>query len=215
MVIGVGWRRTCFTIPRCTRTRVAIVLPPYRILNVDGLKIGLLGLSTERIMLALRPKALPLPVMDVSCRGTSILRNQEKVDLVFLASEFGLAKNVYFGENYDGIAVILSSDMHEETREAVVTRNGAIVTQVQDGTRLGQLDLTVRNGQIVRWSYDLHLIDASRIRPNLKIAAMIRNERKDFVASPFFKTHVNPFNDMVLKPRSIQLLAGRRQHYSA
>lgn len=28
-----------------------------------------------------------------------ILRNQEKVDLVFLASEFGLAKNVYFGPN--------------------------------------------------------------------------------------------------------------------
>lgn len=180
------------------------VLPPYRILNVDGLKIGLLGLSTERITLALGPFATKGFI--ATSEGTELpgyidtLRNTEKVDLVILVSEFGLAKNVYFAENYDGIDVILSSDMHEETPEPVIASNGTIVTEVgQDGTRLGQLDLQVRRGKIVKWDYTFHTIDPRRIKPDLKIAAMIKDQRKEFVASRFFKTHVNPFNGAVLK----------------
>lgn len=181
-----------------------LVLPPYRILTVDGLKIGVLGLSTERITLA--PGTFATRGFTSTSDGKELpgyidtLRNTEKVDLIILLSEFGLAKNIYFGENYDGIDVILSADMHEETREPVVTRNGTIVSEVgQDGTRLGQLDLKVRRGRIVQWDYTFHTIDTRRIRPNFKIAAMVLNERKEFVASPFFKPHVNPFNGMVLK----------------
>lgn len=180
------------------------VLPPYRILNVDGLKIGLLGLSTERIMLA--PGAFATKGFIATSEGAELpgyidtLRNTEKVDLVLLVSEFGLAKNVYFGENYPGIDVILSSDMHEETPKPVITSNGTIVTEVgQDGTRLGQLDLMIRRGKIVKWNYAFHSLDIRKIKPDLKIAAMVKMARKEFVASPFFKTHVNPFNGMVLK----------------
>lgn len=180
------------------------VLPPYRILNVNGLKIGLLGLSTERIVLAPGPFATKGFI--ATDDGTELpkhidtLRNKEKVDLLILVSEFGLAKNVDFGENYDGIDVILSSDMHEETRVPVVTRNGTIVSEVgQDGTRLGQLDLKIRRGKIVKWDYVLHRIDAGKIKPDLRIAAMVRDQRKEFVASRYFKPHTNPFNGGVLK----------------
>lgn len=180
------------------------LLPPYRILEVDGLKIGLLGLSSERAINALGPwvtKGIKFTADGAELPGyIDTLRNTEKVDLVILVSEFGLAKNVYFGENLDGIDVILSSDMHEESPEPVVTRNGTIVTEVgQDGTRLGQLDLRIRRGKIMNWNYTFHTIDTRRIRPNLKIAAMIRSQRKEFIASPFFRPHVNPINGAVLK----------------
>ncbi len=180
------------------------LLPPYRILNVDGVKIGLLGLSSERAINALGPwvtKGIKFTSDGAELPGyIDTLRNTEKVDLILLVSEFGLAKNVYFGENYAGIDVIMSSDMHEETPEPVVTRNGTIVTEVgQDGTRLGQLDLKLKNGKIVKWDYTFHTIDTRKIKPDLKIAAIIKNERKEFVASPFFKTHVNPFNGAILK----------------
>ncbi|HQT31703.1 MAG TPA: 5'-nucleotidase C-terminal domain-containing protein [Thiobacillus sp.] len=180
------------------------LLPPYRILTVDGVKIGLLGLSSERAINALGPwvtKGIKFTSDGAELPGyIDTLRNTEKVDLIFLVSEFGLAKNVYFGENYDGIDVIMSSDMHEETPEPVVTRNGTIVTEVgQDGTRLGQLDLKLKNGKIVKWDYTFHTIDTRKIKPDAKIAAIIKNERKEFVASKFFKTHVNPFNGALLK----------------
>ena len=181
-----------------------LLLPPYRILEVDGLKIGLLGLSSERAINALGPwvtNGIKFTADGAELPGyIDTLRNTEKVDLVFLVSEFGLAKNIAFGENFDGIDVIMSSDMHEETQEPVVTRNGTLVTEVgQDGTRLGQLDLKIRNGKIARWNYTFHLIDTRRIRPNYKIAAMVRNERKAFIASPFFQPHVNPINGAILK----------------
>ena len=51
-----------------------------------------------------------------------------QVDLVIMVSEFGLAKNVDFAENYPGIDVILSADMHEETRDPVTTSNGTIIS---------------------------------------------------------------------------------------
>lgn len=180
------------------------LLPPYRILTVDGVKIGLLGLSSERAINALGgwvTKGIKFTSDGAELPGyIDTLRNKEKVDLILLVSEFGLAKNVYFGENYDGIDVIMSSDMHEETPEPVITRNGTIVTEVgQDGTRLGQLDLKVRRGKIVKWDYTFHRIDAGKIKPDWRIAAMIKNQRKEFVASRFFKTHVNPFNGAILK----------------
>ncbi|WP_028989941.1 bifunctional metallophosphatase/5'-nucleotidase [Thermithiobacillus tepidarius DSM 3134] len=181
------------------------VLPPYRILNLNGLKIGLMGLSTERITLAPGPFATAGFI--ATSEGEEVpgivdtLRNQEKVDLVIMVSEFGLAKNVQFGEKYAGIDVILSSDMHEETsREPVVTRNGTIVTEVgQDGTRLGQIDLDIRNGKIANWKYTFHTIDSSKIKPHPKIAALIKQKRREFVAGRGFKAHINPFNGMVLK----------------
>lgn len=139
------------------------LLPPYRILEVDGLRIGLLGLSSERAINALGPwptKASNSPADGAELPGyIDILRNTERVYLAFLVSEFGLAKNIAFGENFDGIDVIMSSDMHEETQEPVVIRNGTIVTEGgQDGTRLGQIDLKIRNGRITRWNYTFHLV---------------------------------------------------------
>lgn len=180
------------------------VLPPYRILTVNGLKIGLMGLSTERITLS------PGPFATAGFIATSdgqevpgivdTLRNQEKVDLVIMVSEFGLAKNVYFAENYSGIDVILSADMHEETREPITTSNGTIISEVgQDGTRLGQIDLDIRDGKIAAWKYTFNTIDTMTIKPNRQIAQLVADKRKEFVAGKSFKNHVNPFNGMVLK----------------
>ena len=90
------------------------LLPPYRILTVDGVKIGLLGLSSERAINALGPwvtKGIKFTADGAELPGyIDTLRNTEKVDLIVLVSEFGLAKNVYFGENYAGIDVILEID---------------------------------------------------------------------------------------------------------
>lgn len=180
------------------------VLPPYRILTVNGLKIGLMGLSTERITLAPGPFATAGFI--ATSEGQEVpglidtLRNQEKVDLVIMVSEFGLAKNVHFAENYPGIDVILSADMHEETREPITASTGTIISEVgQDGTRLGQIDLDIRDGKIANWKYTFNTIDTMTIRPNRQIAQIVADKRKEFVAGKFFKNHVNPFNGMVLK----------------
>ncbi|MEW6612259.1 MAG: bifunctional metallophosphatase/5'-nucleotidase [Pseudomonadota bacterium] len=180
------------------------LLPPYRIKYVNGIKVGILGLSSERAINALGPwvtKGIKFTDDGAELPGyIDLLRNKEKVDVLVLLSEFGLAKNVQFGEKYAGIDVILSSDMHEETsREPVVTRNGTLVVEAgQDGTRLGQIDLKLQGGKIIDRQFTFHTID-STVEPTPQIRARIKSVRMAFLNGPFFRPHRNPFNGTVLK----------------
>jgi 2',3'-cyclic-nucleotide 2'-phosphodiesterase (5'-nucleotidase family) len=174
------------------------VLPPYLIKQFGALKVGILGLTTDR-----GPTAVGRTVTKnlVFSRGETelgefipILRNVEKVDLLIVASELGLANNIRLAEQYPGIDVILSSDMHEETREPVITKTGTIVVESgQDGTILGELNLRFSNGRLESWRWTAHTINGT-IPENPGIAQAVKQARKPFVSGPDFVQHVNPFN---------------------
>lgn len=175
------------------------ILPPYRILEVKGLRIGVMGLASERGLPAV-PNATK--GMRFTSEGEELpeiikeLREEEKVDLVFLVSEFGLAKNIAFGEKYPGMDVILSADMHEETQRVVVTKNGTLVSEVgQDGTKLAHFTLKIQDKKIIDYNYQLVTIN-NNIPENTKIAALVAKVREPFVTGTFkANTFINPFND--------------------
>ena len=174
------------------------VLPPYLIRQFGDLKVGILGLTTDR--------GLPAVGRTVT-RGLAfsrgepelgelipILRNVEKVDLLVVASELGLANNIRLAERYPGIDVILSSDMHEETRQPVVTQTGTVVVEEgQDGTMLGELNLEIRDGRLKSWRWTAHTI-SDAIPEDPAIAEAVKQARKSFVSGPDFVEHVNPFS---------------------
>lgn len=183
-----------------------LLLPPYFVQNVNGVKIGVLGLSSERAINAIGPfitdgidftaDAAEVPVY------VEILKNEEKVDLIVLVSEFGLAKNVLIANNNPDIDIVLSADMHEETPREVVADSGAIISEVgQDGTRFAELHLVIRPGEggkrIASWKYTWHEINDS-IRADPEIAALIKRIRAPFVAGPSQRPHTNPINGTVL-----------------
>lgn len=190
-----------------------LLLPPTAILDLDGARIGFVGLSSERAINALGPwvtegirfsgdaHEIPGHVADLRAAG---------VDIVVLVSEFGLAKNILIAEDNPGIDVVLSSDMHEETHQIVRTATGALVSEVgQDGTRLGVLDLTVGDGGITDWSYTLHVVDES-IDPDPEVAALIEDVRRPFLSGADFRPHVNPINGTVLS-RPIDEVVGHTE----
>lgn len=174
------------------------VLPPYLIRQIGGLKVGILGLTSDR-----GPQVVGRTVSKglVFSRGETelaefipILRKVEKVDLLVVASELGLANNVRLAEQYPGIDIVLSSDMHEETRKPIITKTGTIVVEEgQDGTMLGELKLNVANGKLDKWHWTAHVID-SGVPEDAGIAAAVQQARKSFVSGPDFVQHVNPFN---------------------
>ncbi len=174
------------------------VLPPYLIKQFGALKVGILGLTTDR-----GPTAVGRTVTKSLVFSTGetelgefipILRNVEKVDLLVVASELGLANNIRLAEQYPGIDAILSSDMHEETREPVVTKTGTVVVESgQDGTMLGELNLKISNGRLQSWHWTVHTINGA-IPEDPSIAQAVKQARKSFVSGPDFVEHVNPFN---------------------
>jgi len=174
------------------------LLPPYLIRDIDGVKVGILGFTTDR-----GPQVVGLGVTkgvyfskgDAELKEfVNTLREREKVALVLMISELGISNNIRLAEQTPGVDVVLSSDMHEITRVPVVTSNGTLVTEVgQDGQVIGELNLTVEGGRIANWKWTLHHID-DRIRPNAGIARLIADIRKPFLAGPQFEPHINPFN---------------------
>lgn len=174
------------------------VLPPYLIREIAGVRIGILGFTTDR-----GPQAMG----DQATRGfkftkgdaeaaefIELLRTQEKVDVLIAISELGLANNVRIAEAHAGLDIILSSDMHEETRQPVRTSTGTLVVEEgQDGTVMGEFVLILEDKRLVDIQWQFHVVD-SRIPEDLMIAAKVAEVRKSFVEGPDFVPHVNPFN---------------------
>lgn len=178
------------------------VLPPYKIMMIGNVKVGILGFTTERGPKVVGPEVVQGfrytkgdPEME---EFVPYLRNVEKVDLLVMISELGLANNIRLTEEVPGVDVVLSSDMHEETRKPAVTTTGTIISEVgQDGTRIGELTVIVREGNILEWQYKFHTID-TRVPEDEAVARKVAEVRKPFVAGPDFQQHLNTFNGTVL-----------------
>src|SRR5262245_8990853 len=174
------------------------LLPPYLIRDISGVKVGILGFTTDRgpqVVGRGVTRGVRFTKGDAELKEfVGILRERENVALVVVISEIGLSNNIRRAEQTPGVDVILSSDMHEITRTPVMTTNGALIAEVgQDGQVLGELNLTIDGGRIAKWKWTLHHID-DRIQPNARIAKLVADARKPFLSGPGFKPHVNPFN---------------------
>ena len=203
------------------------LLPPYTIKQVGNLKVGILGMTTDRgpqVVGASVTKTLQFlrtvrqegedfsPVDKTVQKHVKFLRNNEKVDLVVMLSELGLANNLRIAETISGIDVVLSADMHEESPVAIVATNKdggqtIVVEEGQDGTVMGELKLSVAGGKVAKWEWIAHNITAA-LPEDPAVAAKVAAVRKTFLAGPDFKQYVNPFNGSKLQ-RPIDTVVGQ------
>lgn len=202
---------------------------PYVVKNAGNVKVGILGMTTDRgpqvvgSSVTKNLKFLPnakkedeqMSAVDrVVTKYVNQLRKMEKVDIVVMLSEMGLANNLRIAEAIPGIDVILSSDMHEEAPVAIIATNKTsggktiVVEEGQDGTIMGQINMTVKGGKVESWEWMAHNIDAS-IAEDAATAKQIAEIRKTFVSGPDFnKDHTNPFNGAKLM-RPIDTVVGQ------
>lgn len=218
------------------------VLPKYKIIVRNGVRVGVLGFTTDRgpqvvgsavtkgfRFLKSEPGSAGIVGSDVSQVEAElqarIAELRPQVDLLIVASELGLANNIILAERNAGIDLVLSSDMHEETRQPVVTGNGAIVVEEgQDGTMLGELEFKFNKdsaGKLTRKSYEwkAHTIDNS-IEEDSTIKAKVVAVRAPFLSATIASTYVNPFNGAKLSGRIDEVVgytnvALHRSNYSS
>lgn len=229
---------------------------PYRVVTIDGVKVGMFGCTTNRgpqivgsgvtagvtfsnckgQVASANNKAISWPVgghpnQDPNNtsgfftkpeipRYVSILRTPagqqvvgeatgvlgEGVDMVILLSEAGLAENIYNAENFNGIDIIFSADMHEETNYpvAVNTPNGGqtlVVENGEDGAQVGELAIKFMkkagdtNYKIDVWKWKEHDVTAT-VAEDPVIAAKAHEVNEPFEGDTFDPTkfEANPFN---------------------
>lgn len=191
------------------------VAPPYIIREVAGLRVGIIGFTSDRGPQAGDPK------ITAGLRFTDGREEFEKyvkqvraqdVDLVVVISELGLHGNLTLADAFPGVDVILSSDKHELTPVPVTSRNGTlIVEQGMDGQMVGELRVRIENGVVADKRYVSHRI-TERLAEDQQIAALVARVRAPLVSGAAFKPGaiVNPFSGAVLR-RPIDTVVGRTE----
>ncbi len=180
------------------------VVAPYLVKQSGNVKVGIVALTTDR-----GPQAVSTRVTDGFFfspgeeelrEAVALLRGREQVDLLVLISERGLAANLEMVERIPGVDVVLSSDMHEETREVLRAKSGTLlIEEGQDGTLVGELRVSVKQKKLVDWQWKPHFINTRDHRADPAVARKIAAIRAPFVTGAEFKPHVNPLSSAVLR----------------
>lgn len=191
------------------------VAPPYIVREIGGLRVGIIGFTSDRGPQAGDPKITAgLRFTDGRAeyeRYVKEVRAQD-VDLLVVISELGLHGNLTLADAIPGVDVILSSDKHELTPKPVVSRNGTlIVEQGMDGQVVGELRVRVEKGAVADKRYVSHRI-TERLPEHKGIAALVARVRAPLVSGAGFKPGAvrNPFSGAPLR-RPIDTVVGRTE----
>lgn len=170
------------------------VLPTYMIKKVGNVKVGIVGFTTARAIAAVGTSVTQNyrftdGKTEVPCY-VDRLRNVEKVDVVVMMSEMEMSRDVQIAETLSPTPdVILNSDMHERTTAPIDVAHAdgshtLIVEEGQDGTVVGNLKLSVKNGKISGWNFK-QIVVAEGIPEDKTIAYKVAKARAPFVAKTF------------------------------
>ena len=170
-------------------------LPPYLVTTVNGVRVGVLGMTTQRGIGSIGPLVTrgfvytdgraELPYF------IKRLRNVEHVDVIVLISELELSRTVRLTQRYPGVDFVLSADMHERTIRPIVVKTGTVlVEEGQDGTMLGEISVSVRTGHRrpgdgkLSWKWTPHII-TDAIPEDPVVARKVAGVRAPFLTGSF------------------------------
>ncbi len=172
------------------------LVEPYKIQTIKGVKVGFLGFTSERgPMVVGSSVAKGLNFSNGDAEFNKYVKElRPQVDVLVVLSELGLAKNIALSKAHPGVDFVFSSDMHEETPREIVLENGTVlVEEGQDGTRVGEMSVTIRDHKIIGHKFTFHIVD-EKIKPDAEIVALVEKVRAPFVDEASAKKYVNPFS---------------------
>lgn len=199
---------------------------PYVIKELDGLKVGILGLTTPYIPNWEQPENIEgIEFADaavVAKKWVAFLRNEKNVDIVIVSYHGGFERDLETGEptevltgenqgyqicqEVEGIDVLLTGHQHRQIAGNKV--NGVIVVQPgNNGIALGKVSLQLEN-QNGKWKCvekTSELIPVTGVEADRELLDKVReyeNETQDWLDQPIGKIE----GDMVVKdPMQIRM----------
>ncbi|RRQ46689.1 bifunctional metallophosphatase/5'-nucleotidase [Chryseobacterium sp. SC28] len=139
-------------------------LSPYQILEIEQIKIGIIGICCNIIDKTMPEKfSEGITVTDgIEETRKCVAELQEKsVGLIILLSHNGFPQDVELLKNVSGIDVCLSAHTHNRMYEAAEV-NGTVIIQCGcHGSFVGHLQLQVENDAVQNYSYELITADDS------------------------------------------------------
>lgn len=148
--------------------RLGAMVKPYHVVNLYGLKIGIIGMGNLSSMTSIfeggnSQGIIPLNTIDTVQAYVDILK--PSVDMIFVVSHLGLEEDVEIAQKVPGISLIAGGHLHVAINppktvinevtgdEVIVMHSGAF------NKYLGRMDLVIRDGKILSHTFQLFPVD--------------------------------------------------------
>lgn len=153
---------------------------PYIIKKVDGVRVAIIGVVTEDTPESTHPRNVAglkfgLPGEAV---GRYVGELRGRADIIIVLSHIGYAADRELAMQVKGIDVIVGGHSHTKLKRPVKINNTIIVQAWEHAKALGVLDLTIKNGKIVRYRGYLDEIIPGRIRQDKTVSEILRMYRE-------------------------------------
>lgn len=188
------------------KTHLNEKVKPYIIKDINGLKVGIIGLTT--------PDVIAISVIGDNAKVLNYVKTAQKyidkidpeTDVIIILSHLGLGKDKHMARYIKNADLIIGGHTHAELDQPleIIDKKGNPVLIFQAGEfgkYIGDMKLEVENDEVSLISYKMHLID-STIKEDEKIAKELepyKEEMKvaqtDVIAET--KTHINVIRDQV------------------
>ena len=165
------------------KTTNELVFPPCVVKEIDGLKVGLIGIASnivdktmpssfsEGIRFTLGREELPAVI--------ERLRTQDNVDIIILISHLGFPQEMKLLSEVKGVDLCLSGHTHNRITRPVLQGNTLVIQSGCHGSFLGRIDLELTGGKISGYHHQLIEVE-SGITPDPVMSGIIER-----VLSPF------------------------------
>lgn len=163
------------------RSNGKLFTKPYIIRDVNGVRVGILGLAYPNTPLtSARKNVQNLRFGDAveTAREYVPRLRREGAQIVIALTHLGLSADKQLAEKVDGIDVIVGGHSHNRMKDALQVRQTLIVQAGAHGSDLGRLDLTIADSHIV--SHSRTLIPISGEQTDRAIADMIAQQRAPY-----------------------------------
>ena len=172
------------------------VLPATLVKDVNGVKVGFIGLTSDIVKFVY---ALLAPDFKFTGEGLSAADAEKAyrdlinghaadlraagADIVVVMSELGIHKDQRLANivNQGAIDVFFSAHTHEATFVARTSTSGALVVEAGNDGYLGRMDITVNNGAVTGRNWNLLPIDNSLVA-DTGVQAIVDKMRAPFMA---------------------------------
>ncbi len=162
------------------------LFPPYWIKEIDGIRIGFVGINDPDIPYRQAPsysKGILFNDIDNSVEEViNKVKFDEEADFIILLTHIGLAKQVALANNPISrhADYIFGNDTHERVREPIEGKYAKVVEPGAFGSFVGKLTLHFEQGKLVEDQYELLETDPVRYPANKEMQELIDKKKSPY-----------------------------------
>ena len=148
---------------------------PYHIYNINGLRVGVIGITYDPMVGMASPEKLDgfVSLDPIQTVNAIVPKIDDQTDLIIVLSHLGIENDRKLAENIKGVDLIVGGHSHTrlDTPEKV---NGVLIVQTGSNCRnLGRIDLTVAGDSVMAYNGKLIPLYIKGITPDPQIAALV------------------------------------------